>query len=118
MDDQEQRAFTFKLTEFLWLVSGVVEGLIGLRVLLKLLGANPANPFAVFVYGITRPLLWPFSTLTAQPKVGGFVFEIGSIIAMLVYGLLAWVLVQASTIVFFPMHHRPPQGGDTQPRSS
>jgi hypothetical protein len=108
MDQKEQRVFTFKLTQFIWLVAGLAEGLIGLRVLLRLMGANPENPFAVVVYGITRPLLWPFTTLTSQPNVGSYVLEIGSVIAMLVYAMLAWVLVQGSMILLYPMRQPPP----------
>ncbi len=115
MDEQEQRAFTFKVTQFIWLITGVVEGLIGLRVLLKMLGANPENPFAVLIYGVTRPMLWPFATLTAQPRVGNLILEFGSVIAMLVYGLLAWALVQGITILLYPLRRQPPQSHQNRP---
>ena len=115
MDREEQRIFTAKVTQFLWLVFGVIEGLIGLRVLLKLMSANPDNPFAAAVYGLTRPLLFPFATLTAQPQIGDLVFEISSIVAMLVYAFVAWVMVQAVRILLYPMRGRPGSAGDQEP---
>lgn len=92
---------TFKLTQFVWWVFGIAEGLIGLRVLLKLMAANPSNPFAAFLYGITQPLIWPFQGLTAQPSASGFVLELLSLIAMAVYALLAWALVKAVEILLY-----------------
>ena len=49
MNSEEQRVFSSKVRQAVWLVFGVIEGMIGLRVLLKLMGANPENPFAVAV---------------------------------------------------------------------
>lgn len=98
---QEQRLFTFKFTQLVWLVVGVVEGLVGLRVLLKLMAANPNNPFAVFVYGITEVFVLPFQGLTATPSAGGFVLEIPSLVAMLVYALLGWAVAKTFWVLLY-----------------
>lgn len=97
----ERRLFTLKLTELVWLFFGVVEGLIGLRVLLRLLAANPNNPFAAFIYRITELFVLPFQGLTAQPSAEGFVLEIPSIIAMLVYALLAWAIAKFIWVLLY-----------------
>jgi YggT family protein len=90
----ERRQFVAKLTEVVWLMTGILEALIALRFILKLIAANPQNPFAQFVYNITYLFLWPFLNLTATPSVGGIiVLEIPSLIGMLVYALLAWLAV-------------------------
>lgn len=83
-----------KTTNFIWWFTGIVEGLIGLRVVLRMMAANPANPFADFVYTVSGLFLWPFQTLVSNPRSDGVVLEISSIIAMMVYLLLAWVLVE------------------------
>lgn len=101
MANRGQRLFTFKLTNLIWWFFGVVEGLIGLRVLLKLLGANEGSPFTQFVYNITAPFLWPFQALTATPSVGNIVLEIPAIVAMIVYALVAWALVKAVVILLY-----------------
>lgn len=83
-----------KTTNFIWWFTGIVEGLIGLRVVLRMMAANPGNPFANFIYTISGLFLWPFQTLVSNPSSEGVVLEISSIIAMMVYLLLAWVFVE------------------------
>lgn len=99
--EKERRIFTFKATQFVWLVFGILEGLIALRVLLKLIGANPNSPFAGFIYGFTSLFLLPFSGLTGTPAVGNMVLEISSLIAMAVYALLAWALERIIWVIFY-----------------
>lgn len=98
---QENKVFTFKLTQLIWLFLGILEALLGLRVFLKLIGANPGNPFAAFLYQITDIFVLPFSGLTSTPAVGNMVFEISTIIAMLVYGLIGWAAERLVWILFY-----------------
>ncbi len=90
----------YRLTQLIWLVFGVLNGLIGLRVLLKLLAANPNTPFASAVYSFTDLFLWPFAGLTITPSAAGIVLEVSSIIAILVYSLASWALVRLVWVVF------------------
>jgi hypothetical protein len=90
----ERQIMLRKFTRFIWWCTGVLEGFIGLRVVLRMMAANPSNPFANFIYSLTNVFLWPFSGLTVQPQSGGVVLEISSVIAMMVYLLAAWVLVE------------------------
>jgi YggT family protein len=83
-----------KITRFVWWATGVVEGLIALRVVLRMMAANPGNPFANFIYAITDLFLWPFQTLVANPSSDGIVLEISSVIAMMVYLIMAWIVVE------------------------
>lgn len=84
-----------KTTRFIWWGTGILEAFIALRVALRMLAANPGNPFASFTYALTDLFLWPFQTLFSNPASdGGAVFEITSLIAMMVYLLLAWVVVE------------------------
>jgi YggT family protein len=99
--DQEQRIFTFKATQLIWLALGLLEGLIAMRVMLKLIGANPENPFAVFIYGVSDIFLFPFEGLVGTPASGGMVLEISSIIAMLVYALLFWAMERIVWVIFY-----------------
>jgi YggT family protein len=89
----EQRQRLFKAAQLIWLVVGAVEVLIGLRGLLKLIGANPDNGFASFVYNFAGLFLAPFLSLTGSPSSGGMVLEVPSIIAMLLYALLGWAII-------------------------
>ena len=92
---------TFKLTQLVWLGLGILETLIALRVLLRLMAANPNNPFAVLLYAFTDLFLFPFAGLIHNPAVGGLVFEITSLIAMLVYALAFWALERVVWLVLY-----------------
>lgn len=89
-----------KFTRLIWWGLGVLEGFIGLRVILRMMAANPNNAFANFIYSVTNVFLWPFNGLTATPQSGGVVLEISSVIAMLVYLLAAWVFVELLWLLF------------------
>ncbi len=79
-----------------------LEIALGFRVLLKIIAANPLNPFAQFIYGLTRPFVAPFTGLTVTPDVSGSVLEITSLIGMIVYGVLYWLVIRLIWIVFNP----------------
>jgi hypothetical protein len=98
---QEGRIRTFKATQLVWLFFGILEVMIALRIGLKLIGANPGSPIAVFIYGFTSLFLAPFRGLTATPSAGGMVLEISSMFAMLVYALIAWALERIIWLMFY-----------------
>jgi len=95
------RIFTFKATQLVWLGFGILETLIALRILLKLIAANPASPIAVLIYGFTDLFLFPFVGLTATPAVGGMVLELSSFFAMVVYALIAWAIERTIWVIFY-----------------
>ena len=97
----ERRLFVSRITQLIWLLFGALEALIGLRVLLKLMAANPDNPFARLVYAFTDLFLWPFRGLTIAPSFNNIVFEIPAIIAILVYALVGWLLVRLVWLLFY-----------------
>src|SRR5512142_2885974 len=49
----ERRLRLVKASELIRVLVGILEGLIALRIVLRLIAANPANPFARFVYDFT-----------------------------------------------------------------
>jgi len=99
--ERERRIFTFKATQLIWLLLGVLEALLALRILLKLMAANPGNAFAAFLYSITDIFLLPFVGLTATPAAGGMVLELSTFIAMLVYGLAGWGAERLVWVIFY-----------------
>jgi hypothetical protein len=98
---REQRIFTFKATQLVWLVFGILEVLIGLRIGLMLVGANPGSPIVALIYGITSLFLFPFVGLIGSPTYGSMVLEISSMFAMLVYALIAWVVERTIWLIFY-----------------
>ena len=110
--ERERRIFTFKATQLIWLFLGVLEALLALRILLKLMAANPGNAFAAFLYSITDLFLLPFVGLVGTPTAGGMVLELSSIIAMVVYGLVGLGLERLVWVIFY--RPRGPSVGITQ----
>jgi len=96
----EQQRGLLKISQFIWLGFGVLEGLISLRILLKLIAANPQSPFAHLIYEITRPFLAPFVGLTPSPAANGVVLEIHSIVALFVYALISVLIERLIWIIF------------------
>jgi YggT family protein len=99
--ERERRIFSFKVTQLVWLFLGILEALLALRFVLKLIAANPDNPFAVFIYGITKLFLFPFAGLTGTPAAGGMVLELTTLIAMLVYALIGWGIERILWVILY-----------------
>src|SRR3977135_640483 len=87
-----------RTVQLVYWVFGLIEGLILIRFILKALGANPSAGFAEFIYGITAPLVAPFYGLFGNPSAQGSVLELHSIVALIVYALLAWLLVRLAWV--------------------
>ena len=89
-----------RITGLIQLAFVVLNGLIGIRFLLKLMAANPANPFAQLIYFITAPFLWLFQGITYTPSFQGIEIEFFSLIAIVVYSLACWIIVQLIWLLF------------------
>src|SRR3979490_1016265 len=57
-----------RAVEVTYLIFGIIEGLLAIRLVLKLLGANSQAGFTIFIYGLTDFLMAPFRNLL--PAVG------------------------------------------------
>lgn len=99
--EREQRIFSFKMTQLVWLMFGILEALIALRIGLKLIGANPESPIVALIYGFTFLFLFPFEGLVASPIFGNMVLELSSMFAMLIYGLIAWAVERVIWLIFY-----------------
>lgn len=102
----ERRLWLYRISQLIWLACGSLEILIGLRIVLKLIGANAQAGFAQMIYAFSAPFLLPFAGLTINPTVETMILEITSMIAMIVYALLALLVVQAIWIVFYRTYTR------------
>ncbi|HEY4964163.1 MAG TPA: YggT family protein [Candidatus Saccharimonadales bacterium] len=97
-DNTEHR--TNVVARIIWYVAGVLIVLLGLRFILSLLGANTTNSFADFIYRASHPFVAPFFSLFNYHNYtyGTSHFELYTLVAMLVYGLIAWGLVKLVTL--------------------
>lgn len=84
------------MASIIYAIFGFILITVILRFVFRLFGANASNPFVSLVYSLSAPLVAPFAgifgmELAITPAVGG-VFEWASLIAIIVYGLIAAVL--------------------------
>ena len=98
---REQRIFTFKATQLVWLFFGILETMIALRIGLMLIGANPNSPIVALIYGFTYLFLFPFEGMTVTPSAGGMVLELSSLFAMAIYALIAWAVERTVWVIFY-----------------
>lgn len=70
--------------------AGVIVILLALRITLLLLAANQGSPFVDFIYALSGFFAGPFyGIFSYQPTYGQSMLEISSIVAILVYALIA-----------------------------
>ena len=84
----------YRGTQIVWYILGVVEVLLAFRFVLKLLAANGAAGFSQFIYGITYPFATPFLAVFKRTQVMGSIFEWSTLLAMLVYWIIAWGIIK------------------------
>jgi uncharacterized membrane protein len=94
-----RRMAAFRVSQLVYWIFGLIEGLIAIRLVLRALGANPSAGFAEFIYGITALLVAPFVGLFNNPQYQASVLELSSIVALIVYALVAWLLAKLVWIV-------------------
>lgn len=84
----------FRGTQIVWYVLSLLEVLLGFRFVLKLMGANPEAGFSSFVYALTWPFTAPFLAVFPRTVVQGSIFEWTTLLAMLVYWMIALAIVR------------------------
>jgi uncharacterized protein YggT (Ycf19 family) len=84
----------YRGTQAVWYVLGAIEALLAFRFLLKLFGANPSAGFTDFIYTLSFPFVAPFEAVFSETQVAGSVFEWTTLLAMLVYYLVALAVIR------------------------
>jgi hypothetical protein len=97
----ERRQLLYKVTQLIELVFAVLEIVIGLRVILRLIAADPNNAFASLIYRLSYPWLQPFLGLTNNLSIDGAILEVPAIIAMITYALIGWLIIRLVWLIFY-----------------
>lgn len=84
----------YRGTQIVWYILGILEVLLAFRFILKLLAANPSAGFSSFIYNVSYPFAAPFLAVFHISKIAGSIFEWTTLLAMLVYWLIAWGIVK------------------------
>ena len=98
------RTLASRVLQLMRLAILFVEGIIALRILLKLAEANPQAGFTSFVDNVSSPFVGPFHPVFADQLISGHPLEVGSLLAMGVYAVLALAAMRVVRGVFSPAH--------------
>ena len=82
-----------------WFVFGVIEVFIGIRFVLKLIGANAEAGFVQLVNGFSDIFMAPFVAILGTDSVSGATLEWSALVAIVIYALIAWGLVALIGVV-------------------
>ncbi len=100
---EQQLAKLERAKQIVWFIVGLIVALLALRFVLLALGANPANGFASFIYGLSGIFVAPFEGIFgSEPAAGASYYETASLIAMAVYLLLGWIINRVLELVMAP----------------
>jgi len=87
-------------------ILGVIEVLLAFRLIFKLLGANPASGFVSGIYTLTNIFMSPFTGIFPTASTRGVetqaILEPATLVAMIVYGVIAWGIVKLIEIMKRP----------------
>lgn len=81
----------------IYFIFGLLDILLAFRFILKLTGASTSSSFVNLIYDFTRIFIYPFEGIFSRGSAQGVetvaIFEPATLIAILVYGILAWGIV-------------------------
>jgi hypothetical protein len=80
--------------QIIYLVLGILETLLIIRLVMRLLAANPSAGFSRLIYGLTGPFVAPFQGVFPTPAADGSAFEVATLLAIVIYILLAWCIMR------------------------
>lgn len=95
----EKKKTIFRMYQIIWYILAIIEVLLAFRVALKALGANEVSPFVSLIYTLSDIFAYPFLGILRTTVSGNSVFEWSTIIAAIVYALIAYGIVHLFQLV-------------------
>lgn len=80
------------ISGIIYFATSLLEGLITIRIVLKLLGASTASTFVTWLYVNTDPLLAPFVGIFPSIAFDTLLFESSALVALIVYAFVGYLL--------------------------
>ena len=108
---------SWRPVQLVYLIFGVIDGLLAIRLILKLLGANPTAGFSNWLYNVTALFLAPFKNILPTYGSQQSQLEMSVVLAILVYALLGWALGRLVVIIFYRNVTVARRSGALRPRS-
>ncbi len=86
--------------KFVRYVLGFFELFLGLRLILRLLGANPSTPIVDFLYTITDMIIYPFQGIFSNVRFsGGGVLDVVAVTSMIGYPIIFYLLIELLNVI-------------------
>ena len=83
------------------IIIGLIEAAFALRIVLRLLAANPSSQFVAWIYDVTERLLGPFAGALPVFVIGrNMALELSVILAMIGYSILGWLIIRLLHFMF------------------
>lgn len=93
------RAISYAIESLIWWVAIILEFFMALRLGLAMFGADGGNLATNLAYSISEPLVSPFFSLfSTSMTVTAPRIELETIVAMVVYYIVAYIIVQLMEI--------------------
>lgn len=99
---QRQAARRYWAVTSIYFLFSVLEIILILRFAFRLLGANMGSGFVRGLYDFSHVFVAPFTGIFGDPALlnQAHVFEVSTLVAMLIYALIGWGLIALSRVVF------------------
>ena len=95
-----QNSAVARIVNIVYFLFGLLELLLALRVILDVLGADMRNGFGNLVWSLSQPFVGLFEGLFRNPVIGNGVLELTTIIGMVAYAILAWIIARLIWLAF------------------
>jgi hypothetical protein len=80
---------------------GILTWLIGLRMILEFLGADPTRIVVKITYSLTTVFMLPFIGIAPGIPFGPFLIDVSGFIAILFYAMLTWMITKAMWLILY-----------------
>ncbi len=97
--EYKQQKAVVRSYNIVWFLVGLIDAALGFRFVFEILGANPASGFTQLVYALSYPFAMPFRSIFGVTSVAGSFFDWSLLVAMVVYLLTGYGLIQLLRII-------------------
>jgi YGGT family len=103
----QEGSYNFRATAVVGFIVGIIDVLIAARFLGKLLGASSQSAFVNAIYQVSGVFVAPFTGIFGDTGNKTNMFETASLVAIVVYAVIAWGIVVLIRIITAPKGTKP-----------
>jgi hypothetical protein len=103
----QEGSYNFRATAVVGFIVGIIDVLIAARFLGKLLGASSQSAFVNAIYQVSGVFVAPFTGIFGDTGNKTNMFETASLVAIVVYAVVAWGIVVLIRIMTAPKGTKP-----------